>query len=157
MNGPHSRRKTEGEQDRSNFGNDFVRAKEAFRELLGWTSGAEEFSFDKDLLSNLEVRSRNSASIGRTLITLLGFRHLGAEHSMEVVKVHDKVLSAGGSEVKFGVNGDVQMVSFVGKEGRNTSGGTFGVVVSEFGKGKENASCPVDSYSRNGDTAQESG
>jgi len=51
---------------------------------------------------------------------------------VQLVEVSDKVMCMCGSKVVFWVNGKVQMVTLVGKEGCNASSGTRSIVVSKL-------------------------
>ena len=56
---------------------------------------------------------------------------------VQLVEVSDKVTCACRSKVTFQVNGKVQMVNLVGKEGCNAGSGTRSIVVSELSEWKE--------------------
>ena len=55
---------------------------------------------------------------------------------VKLVKVNCEGSGLGRSEVSFGVNRKVRVVSFVREERRDTSGSAQGVIVSEFRKRK---------------------
>jgi len=68
---------------------------------------------------------------------LLRKGHLRAEELMEFLEVGGIFLSAGRTEAQVGVDCDVGVVAFVGKEGRDTCGCTRGVVKCELRKWEE--------------------
>ena len=53
---------------------------------MGWMGGTEELGFDKGLLPDNEVWSRDVMGIGRTLVTELGLRDSSFEFLMKFVK-----------------------------------------------------------------------
>ena len=56
---------------------------------------------------------------------------------MELVQICDIRLGGGGSKFTIGVDGEIRMISLVGKERGYARGSTGHVVVGEFCKGKE--------------------
>ena len=56
---------------------------------------------------------------------------------MDLVKVDWEGSGLGRSEILFGINCEVQMVSFVREERRDTSGSTQGIIISRFHKWKK--------------------
>ena len=83
--GSHAIGESEGKGVSSDLGNDFVGAQVLFGEFLGGSCRSEESCFDEDLISDLEVRSRHSLCVGRSLISALGFGDLFSEFLMEFV------------------------------------------------------------------------
>jgi hypothetical protein len=112
---------------------DFVWSKEFVREFLGRSCRTEELSLDECLASDLEFRCRVPSGISGSLVTTLGFGNILLEFLMKLVEVSDKVTCACGSEIALGMNGNVWVVTLVGKEGRNTGGCTWRVVEGELG------------------------
>ena len=55
-----------------------------------------------------------------------------SELSVKFIQVDGEFASASGGEVTFGVNGDVRMIALVGKEGQNSGGDVWSVVVHEL-------------------------
>ena len=88
------------------------------------------------MITNFEVRSGSLMFVCRALITFLGFSKLSSEFHMKFIEVHHKFACALRSEVAFGINCDVRVVTFVGKEWGNSSGSHRGIVVGEFTKWK---------------------
>jgi hypothetical protein len=95
-------------------------------------SGVNVFSFDKGLLSYLEVGSRSPSVVCGTLVMFLCGRELTAEFHVEFIKVDDELTSALQGWLILRMYCDVQVVFFVGKERGNASGCTQSIVVSEF-------------------------
>jgi hypothetical protein len=89
------------------------------------------------LVANLEVWRWRSAIVGRSLITLLSEPDIFLEVFVELQEIDCELMSTGRSERMFGIDGDVQMIAFVGKEWGDTSGGTRGVVEGKLGKRQE--------------------
>jgi len=56
---------------------------------------------------------------------------------VKLIKIKSEFSGASGRKISLGVNSSVQVVSFIGKEGRDTSGCIQGIVVSEFSEGKQ--------------------
>ena len=79
-------------------------------------SGVEVFSFDKYLITDLEIWSWRSVFIGRDLVSFLGVRDCRSELLVKFIEVHYKVTSMGRDEVSFRVDGEVQVVALIGKE-----------------------------------------
>src|SRR3979490_2660142 len=106
-------------------------------EFFGRARCSKELCFDKREVSNLEVWCWKSFGVGRGLVCLLGGEDCSAEFLMKFVQVHNEVLSSRRSEITFGMDGEVQVVAFIGKEGRDSSRSTGSIVVGEFCEGKE--------------------
>jgi hypothetical protein len=88
------------------------------------------------LLSNYKVGRRHAASVCRALIAALGFGYGGLEFLVEFIEIDDQVFSASGGEVTIRMDCDVRVITFVGKEWRDTSSSTRSIVLSELGKRK---------------------
>ena len=76
-------------------------------------------------------------SVSIHLVPCLGLRDAFAKVSMERVKIHSEFESGRRCEITFGMDREVRVVAFVGKEGRDTGGLTRSVVVGEFSEGKK--------------------
>ena len=108
---------SEGEGMGAGLCNDVIETKILFRELLQGTSGVEMFGFDKYLIANFEIQCQRSVFIGRDLVLFLGIGDHQLELLVKFVEVHYKVVSMGGDEVLFRVDGEVQVVALISKEG----------------------------------------
>ena len=95
----------------------------------------EELGFDKDFLSDSEVRRWQAMCVSILLVLFLCHSNLGLEDGVKVVEVDSELECASRSNVTLRMNREVQMVSFVGEKGRDTSGSTWGVVIGKFSKG----------------------
>src|SRR5882724_5012900 len=111
---------------------DFIQSKEFLCEFLGGPCHTEELSLDICLATDFEFQGQKSSGISRNLVSTLSFSDVLLKLLVQLVEVGDKVTCACGSEVAFQVNGKVQMVTLVGKEGCNASSGTQSIVVSEL-------------------------
>ena len=120
----------------SNFSDDLVRSEEAVTELLRWSGGAEEFSFDKYLISDSEVRWSLASSISRTLISFLSFRDLESEFLVEFVEVDRVLEGARGRDVAFRMDSEIRMVAFISEERRDPGSSTRSIVISKLRKRK---------------------
>src|SRR5262245_54556242 len=96
-----------------------------------------EFGFDHDVLSNLEVQCGDTALVSRLLISLLCFGDMVTELLMKFVKVDSKFSCSIRGKISFSMNSNAWIVSFVCVERRNTRSSIRCVVVGEFGDGKE--------------------
>ena len=67
----------------------------------------------------------------------LCFGNSGLEFLMKFIEVYNQIFCTGRSYVSFRMDGDVRVVSFVGKEWGDTGSSTRGIVIGEFSKGKE--------------------
>src|SRR5882724_12671304 len=108
---------------------DFVWSKEFFCEFLGGLCRMEELSLDVCLATDFEFRGQKPSGISRSLVLTLSFSDVLLKLLVQLVEVGDKVTCMCRSEVAFRVNGKVQMVIFVGKEGCNAGSGTRSIVV----------------------------
>src|SRR5882724_7258352 len=111
---------------------DFVWSKEFLCEFLGGLCHMEELSLDVCLATNFEFWGRKPSGISRNLVSTLSFSNVLLKLLVQLVEVSDKVTCVCRSKVTFRVNGKVQMVTLVGKEGCNSSSGTRSIVVSEL-------------------------
>ena len=137
MDAAHRFRKGKGVGLGTGLGDDVVRTEILFGELRRGSSRLEELGLNVDFVAYLEVRRWCSACVGGTLISLLSLSDVVLEIFVEFLKIDSEFMGAGGGDTLFGMDGDIRMVTFVGKEGRDTGGGTRGVVVREFGERKE--------------------
>src|SRR3979490_3031468 len=117
--------------------NDFKRTQKFLGEFLVRMHCSKELCFDKRKVSNLEIWCWKSFGISRDLVCLLSIENSSAKFLMKFVQVHNKVLSSRRSEVTFRMDGEVWVVAFIGKEGRDSSRSTGSIVVGEFCEGKE--------------------
>src|SRR5882724_5697076 len=111
---------------------DFVRSKEFLCEFLGGSCRMEELSLDVCLATDFEFWGRKLSGISGSLVSMLSSSDVLLKLFVQLVEVSDKVTCTCGSEVVFRVNGKVQMITLVGKEGCNASSGTRSIVVSEL-------------------------
>src|SRR3979490_1211946 len=117
--------------------NDFKRSQKLRGKLLGRARCFKELCLDKREVSDLEVWCWKSFDVGQGLVCLLGGEDCLAEFLMKFVQVHNEVLSSRRSEITFGMDGEVRVVAFIGKEGQDSSRSTGSIVVGEFCEGKE--------------------
>jgi len=66
------------------------------------------------------------------LVSTLSFSDVLLKLLVQLVEVGDKVMCACGSKVMFRMDGKVQMITLVDKEGCNAGSGTQSIVVSEL-------------------------
>ena len=69
------------------------------------------------LATDFEFQGRKSSGISGSLVSMLSFSDVLLKLLVQLIEVSDKVMCACRSEVAFWVNGKVQMVTLVGKEG----------------------------------------
>lgn len=112
--------------------NNFIRTEVLLCEFAGRTCCAEELSFDESLVSDLKVRRWSSSSVRGSLVTELGSFDIILEKFLEFTEGGDKLLSASRSEVALQMNGDVGMITFVGKEWSDLGGRAGCVIVSKL-------------------------
>ena len=72
-----------------------------------------------------------------TLTMALSFGNGSFEFLVEFIQIDDKIFSMGGNKIAFMVNGDVWVITLIGKEWKNTSSSTQSIVVGKFHKWKE--------------------
>ena len=72
-----------------------------------------------------------------TLVMALSFGNGSFEFLVEFIYIDNKIFSTGGHEITFWINGEVWVITLIGKEWRNTSSSTWSIVVGEFCKQKE--------------------
>ena len=89
----------------------------------------EVLSFDESLVTDFEVQCQSSSSICGSLVSQLCSSHLLMEELMERVKINGVFLSSFRGKVSFWVDGDVEVVALVGKEGRDAGGSIRSIVV----------------------------
>ena len=105
-------------------------------ELLGRSSGPEELRFYKRMRSHFEFQGVVPTRVSRDLVPRLSGFNVLFQFLVKLVKVNCEGSGSGRSEVSFGVNRKVRVVSFVRKERRDTSGSARGIIISEFRKRK---------------------
>jgi hypothetical protein len=96
---------------------DFKWTKVLFQEFFGHTGGSEVFCFDKDWISDFQIQSGFLFGVRRSLISFLCMGHFFSEELMEFIKVYSIFSCVGGGKITFWMNGQVQMISLIGKEG----------------------------------------
>jgi len=111
---------------------DFIWSKEFLCEFLGGSCCTEELSLDVCLATDFEFQGRKLSGISGNLISALSFSNVLLKLLVQFIEVGDKVTCTCRSEVMFWVNGKVQTVTLVGKEGCNAGSGTQSIVVSEL-------------------------
>ena len=121
----------------SGLGWNFKWTQELFGKLFGWPGHAEKLCFDKCLLFNDKVRSRHPMGICITLVMVLSFGNGGFEFLVEFIQIDNKIFSTGECKIAFWMNGEVQVITHIGKKWRNTSSSTRSIVVGEFHKQKK--------------------
>jgi hypothetical protein len=88
-------------------------------------------------LSNFELRQGSTSGICGALVTFLYGCDLQAQFLVKLIKVNGEFSGTSRGKISLGMNSNVRVVSFIGKEGRDTGGCIQGIVVSEFGEGKQ--------------------
>src|SRR6266481_10221963 len=111
---------------------DFVWSKEFIGKFLGGSCCMEELSLDECLATYFEFQCQVPLGISGNLITTLSFSNVLLEFLMKLVEVSDKVTCVCGSEIALGMNGNVQMIALVGKEGHDSGGCTWRIVEGEL-------------------------
>ena len=112
---------------------DFVRSKEFIRKFLGGSCCMEELSLDECLATYLEFRCRVLLGISGNFITTLSFGNILLKFLVKLIKVSDKVTCVCRSEIMLRMNGNVRMITLVGKEGCDSSSCTWVIVEGELG------------------------
>ena len=84
------------------------------------------------MISDLELRRRYPSDISGLLIALLSGGDVGSEFLMEFVQVDCELVCACRGEVSFRVEGEVRVITLIGKEGRDACGGVRSVVICEL-------------------------
>ena len=100
---------------------DLVQSKEFIRKLLGRSCHMEELSLDECLSANLEIQCWVPLEISGNLIVVLSFGNILLEFLVKLIEVSDKVMCACRSKIVLRMNGNVWMITLVGKEGRDSS------------------------------------
>src|SRR5882724_8511211 len=111
---------------------DFIGSKEFLCNFLGGSCHMEELSLDVCLATDFEFWGWKSSGISGNLVLMLSFSDVLLKLLVQLIEVGDKVMCVCRSEVAFRVNGKVQMVTLVCKEGCNAGSGTWSIVVSEL-------------------------
>jgi hypothetical protein len=132
MHGAELVREPEAEGLWTHFVEDFEETKELFREFLQGSSRVEELGFDEHFHSGLEIRWSGAFVVRETLVAFLSFTDVFLELFVESVEICNVLASKSGGHVAFRVDGEVGMVTFVGKEWRYASSRVRSIVVSEF-------------------------
>src|SRR3979490_1888071 len=109
--------------------NDFKRTQKFLGEFLVRMHCSKELCFDKCEVSNLEVWCWKSFGVSRDLVCLLSIENSSAKFLMKFVQVHNKVLSSQRSKITFGMDSEVGVVAFIGKERRDSSRSTERIVI----------------------------
>ena len=121
-----------GKGVRAGLTDDCIWPQELLGKFLRRSGSPEEFGLNKDLIADFEVGGRDSAPVSTDLVTFLGFGYLGFEFSVEFVKVHREFSRPGRRQFLLGMDCDIGVVAFVGKEGGDTGGSARCIVVGEF-------------------------
>ena len=66
------------------------------------------------------------------LITLLDHGDFSFEGTLSFIEIYGEVAGLGGSNITFGVNSDVRMISLISEERRNTGSSTQSIIVSKL-------------------------
>ena len=117
--------------------NNLKGAKIFLGKLLGRSSGLEELHVYKCVRSHFKFWSDILTRVSQDLVPRLSGFNVLFRFLMKLVKVDCEGLGLGRSEASFRMNGEVQMVPFVCKERRDTSGSAQGIIASKFCKQKE--------------------
>ena len=112
-------RKLEGEGVSSWLANNFKGTKVFLGELPGWSGGSEELSFNKSLITNLEVWGRSMMTVGLYLNAFLGFGDGNLKFLVKLVEINNEFMSTGRGKITFRMYGDVGVVAFVSEERRD--------------------------------------
>jgi hypothetical protein len=116
MHGAELVKEPEAEGLWTHFVKNFEETKELFREFLRGSSCAEELGFDEHFHSKLEIRRSRAFVVRGTLVAFLSFTDILLELFVESVEICNILASESRSHVVFRVDGEVRMVTFVGKE-----------------------------------------
>ena len=92
----------------------------------------EELSLDECFTTNQELWCLGLSGICSTLVAMLGISYMCLELLVKLIKICDKVTGAHGCEVTLGMNGNIQVIAFVGKEGSDPSCSTRHIFVGEL-------------------------
>jgi hypothetical protein len=84
--------------------NDIIWTEIFFGELLGWSSHPEELGFNKDLVANCELWSRELTQVSGPLIMALCLHDFGLEHYVEIIKIDCKLAGTLRSKIAFRVD-----------------------------------------------------
>lgn len=105
-----------------------------FRKLGRRTCRGDVLCVDVHRATDSEIRIREALAVGDSLVALGCMPDLNTEVLVDGVDVNSEITGAIGSEITFGVDGQIRIVSFIGKEWRQTSRRIWSVVVSELGE-----------------------
>jgi len=92
---------------------------------------------DVYFVSNANSGRRETVSVRGELITILCGLNLILKHCMQFVEVDSIAASLYRGDIAFRMYGEVRIVAFVRKEGRDAGGGTGSVIIGKFREGKE--------------------
>jgi len=70
--------------------------------------------------------------ISRFLIMLLGHRYFSFEGTLQFIEIYSEVVGLGGSNIMFGVNINVWMISLISEEWRTTGSSTQSIIVGKL-------------------------
>ena len=112
---------------------DLVQAKELIGKFPRWPGCMEELSLDECLTSDQELGCSGPSGICSYLVAMLGICYMYLELLVKLIKVGDKVTCARGCEVALGMNSNVRVIAFVGKERSDSGRSTRCVVVGKLG------------------------
>src|SRR5882724_7330380 len=112
---------------------DLIWSKKFVREFLGQPSHTKKLGLNIDLTADLEFQGWDLSGISRYLVTALSFGNVQLKLLVQLIKVGDEDLGMCQCKVTFGVNGDVWVITIVGKEWCNAGGSTQSIVICELG------------------------
>ena len=132
VDGAKSVGKLEGVGLGSGLSDDLERPLIPGRQFPRRSGRPEILRLDEDFLPYFQNWWRRTSGISWTLIALLSLGDVILKSLVELVEVSHEIAGTSGSDIPIGVDGNGGIVSFVGVEGRNSSGGMRRVVVGEF-------------------------
>jgi len=94
---------------------ELIGAKKFVREFLGRPGHTKELGLNVDLATDLEFQSGSLSGIGGCLVLVLSFSNVKPKLLVQLIEVSDENLGACQCNVMFRVDGDVQMITLVGK------------------------------------------
>ena len=94
----------------------------------------DKLSLDKDFITYFEIRSRGMSRISRFLITLLDHGDFSFESTQWFIEVYGEVAGLGESDIMFGVNSDVWMISLISEKWGNTGSCTRSIIIGKLCK-----------------------
>jgi hypothetical protein len=117
---------------RARLRDDDERPKVLFRKFFGRSHRTEVLGFDIDRTTNLECGHFRALCIHRTLVSLLHKGHLFTKEVVERVEIDRVLLCLYGRQISLRVDGNAQVVAFVGEERRHTCCCIRGIIVCEL-------------------------